>query len=49
LEAHSAAKQQISWVVSFWRSPLTFVLPGIPKDGWLGLIGAPSDGDWNAI
>ena len=28
---NSAAKQQISWVVSLWRSPLTFVWPGIPK------------------
>ena len=46
---NSAAKQQISWVVSLWRLPLTFVWPGVPKDCWLGLIGAPSDGDWNAI
>ena len=46
---NSAAKQQISWVVSLWRLPLTFVWPGVPKDGWLGLIGAPSDGDRNAI
>ena len=44
LSNNSAAKQQISWVVSLWLSPLTFVWPGIPKDGWLGLIGAPSDG-----
>ena len=28
LAANSAAKQQISWVVSLWRSPLTFVWPG---------------------
>ena len=28
---YSAAKQQISWVVSLWRSPLTFVWPGVPK------------------
>ena len=34
---------------SLWRSPLTFVWPGVPKDCWMGLIGAPSDGDWNAI
>ena len=31
LPVNSAAKQQISWVVSLWRSPLTFVWPGIPK------------------
>ena len=46
---YSAAKQQISWVVSLWWSPLTFVWPGVPNDRWLGLIGAPSDGDWDAI
>ena len=34
---------------SLWRSPLTFVWPGIPKVGWLGLIRAPSNGDRNAI
>ena len=45
----SAAKQQGSWVVFLWRSPLTFVWPGISKDCWMGLIRAPSDGDWNAI
>ena len=28
---NSAAKQQISWVVSLWWSPLTFVRPGVPK------------------
>ena len=28
---NSAAKQQISWVVSLWQSPLTFVWPGAPK------------------
>ena len=28
---YSAAKQQISWIVSLWRSPLTFVWPGVPK------------------
>ena len=28
---HLAANQQISWVVSLWRSPLTFVWPGVPK------------------
>ena len=49
MKFHSAAKQQTSWVVSLWQSPLTFVWPGVPKDCWLGLIGAPSDGDWNAI
>ena len=27
----SAAKQQISWVFSLWRSPLTFAWPGFPK------------------
>ena len=26
-----AAKQQISWVVSLWRSPLNFVWPGVIK------------------
>ena len=46
---YSAAKQQISWVVSLRRTPLTSVWPGVPKDGWLGLIRAPSDSDWNAI
>ena len=45
----STVKQQISWVVSLWQSALTFVWPGIPKDGWLGLIGASLDGDQNAI
>ena len=49
LPSNSAAKQQSLWVVSLWRSPLIFVWPGDPKDRWLGLIGAPSDGDWNAI
>ena len=49
LSTQLLSKQQITWVVSLWRSLLTFVWPGIPKDGWLGLIGAPSDGDWNAI
>ena len=44
-----ATKQQISWVVSLWQSPLTFVWPGVPKDCWLKLIVAPSDVDWNAI
>ena len=28
---YSAAKQQISWFVSLWRSPLTFVWPGVSK------------------
>ena len=45
--AYLAAEQQTSWVVSLWRSPLTFVWPGVPKDHWLGLIGAPSDDDRN--
>jgi len=46
---NSAAKQQTPWVVSLWQSPLTFVWPGVPKDCWMGLIGAPSDGDWNTV
>ena len=29
--SYSAAKQQTSWVVSLWWSPLTFVWPGVPK------------------
>ena len=44
-----AAKQQKSWVVSLWWSPLTFVWPGVPKDCWMGLIGTPSDSDRIAI
>ena len=27
----SATKQQISWVISLWRSPLTLVWPGVHK------------------
>ena len=46
---YSAAKPQISWVVSLWWSPLTFVWPGVPKDYWLGLIGASSNSGWKAI
>ena len=49
MSLYSAAKQQSLWIVSLWRSPLTFSWPGVPKDCWLGLIEAPSDGDQNAI
>ena len=28
---NSATKQQISWVVYVWLSPITFVWPGVPK------------------
>ena len=43
------AKQETSYVVSLLQSPLTFVWPGVPKDCWMELIGAPSEGDRNAI
>ena len=33
IQINSAAKQQISLVVSVWQSPFIFVWPGVPKQG----------------
>ena len=38
-----AAKQQISWIVSLWRSPLTFVWPGVPKQWTITALSSQSE------